>query len=138
MDLDKFKQINDQFGHRTGDLFLQAVTRRMKAQLRQEDVLARVGGDEFIALVPVMENGLDAQEIAIRLERCFDEPFEIEGQLFKGSASIGLAQFPEDGTTEEALQHAADLAMYQHKAKKPRREMKAFLRKKAEKELSAL
>jgi diguanylate cyclase (GGDEF)-like protein len=115
VDLDDFKQVNDSFGHRTGDLYLQAVTRRMKFQLRNGDILARIGGDEFIALVPILRSRTDAEEIATRLDRCFDEPFELEGLRLQGSASIGLAVFPDDGTTKEELQRSADAAMYAHK-----------------------
>jgi len=118
VDLDRFKQVNDEFGHRTGDLYLQAVARRMRAQMRGDDVLARVGGDEFIALVPVMNSRKDVEEIAVRLERCFDEPFEIDGHTFQGSASVGIAQFPVDGLNQEELQRAADRAMYIHKQEK--------------------
>ena len=110
LDLDKFKQINDQYGHRTGDLYLQAATGRMKFQLRSGDILARIGGDEFIALVPVLHSRADAEEIAVRLERCFDEPFEIDGIRFFGSVSVGLAVYPEDGVTKEELQRSADAA----------------------------
>jgi diguanylate cyclase (GGDEF)-like protein len=118
VDLDRFKQINDRYGHRTGDLYLQEVTRRMKLQLRSNDVLARIGGDEFIALVPILRNRDDAEEIAVRLDRCFDEPFDLEGLHLRGSASVGLAVYPEDGTTEEELQRSADAAMYAHKESK--------------------
>ena len=90
----------------------------MKLQLRSNDVLARIGGDEFIALVPILRNRDDAEEIAVRLDRCFDEPFDLEGLHLRGSASVGLAVYPEDGTTEEELQRSADAAMYAHKESK--------------------
>jgi diguanylate cyclase (GGDEF)-like protein len=115
VDLDRFKQVNDRYGHGIGDLYLQEVTRRMKLQLRTEDMLARIGGDEFIALVPILRGRVDAEEIAMRLERCFDEPFDLGGFTLQGSASVGLAVYPEDGVTEEELQRSADAAMYVHK-----------------------
>jgi diguanylate cyclase (GGDEF)-like protein len=118
VDLDRFKQVNDRYGHRTGDLYLQEVTRRMKLQLRTGDVLARIGGDEFIALVPILRDRADAEEIATRLERCFDEPFELDGPQLHGSASVGLAVYPEDGVSEEELQRSADAAMYANKQQK--------------------
>ena len=120
VDLDRFKQVNDLHGHRTGDLYLQEVTRRMKLQLRAEDVLARIGGDEFIALVPILHSHEDAEEIALRLERCFDAPFDIEGTILKGSASVGLAVYPDDGLNKEELQRSADAAMYANKELKRR------------------
>jgi diguanylate cyclase (GGDEF)-like protein len=122
VDLDKFKQINDRYGHRTGDFYLQEVTRRMKLQLRGDDVLARIGGDEFIALVPILRSHSDAEEIATRLEHCFDEPFELDGYTILGSASVGLAVYPEDGTTKEGLQRSADAAMYANKETRKRRD----------------
>jgi len=122
VDLDKFKQINDRYGHRTGDLYLQAVTARMKFQLRAGDILARIGGDEFIALVPIQRSRADVEEIAVRLERCFDEPFDIEGFKLLGSASVGLAVYPEDGSTKEDLQRSADAFMYAHKESKRHQE----------------
>jgi diguanylate cyclase (GGDEF)-like protein len=118
VDLDRFKQVNDRYGHRIGDLYLQEVTRRMKLQLRAGDVLARIGGDEFIALVPILHTRADAEEIAMRLEHCFDEPFELEDVRLTGSASVGLAVYPEDGATKEELQRHADGAMYAHKESK--------------------
>ena len=75
-------------------------------------MLARIGGDEFVALTPVLHVREDAEEIAHRLKHCFDEPFEIEGAVIRGSASVGLAVYPEDGSSKEALQRAADTAMY--------------------------
>ena len=122
VDLDRFKQVNDRFGHRIGDLYLQEVTRRMKDQLRGGDVLARIGGDEFIALVPILRSRRDAEEIVERLERCFDEPFDLDGMELRGSASVGLAVYPEDGTTKEELKRSADAAMYSHKEAKRQRE----------------
>jgi diguanylate cyclase (GGDEF)-like protein len=118
VDLDRFKQVNDLYGHRTGDLYLQEVTRRMKLQLRTGDVLARIGGDEFIALVPILRSRADAEEIAMRLERCFDESFDLDGFRMHGAASVGLAVYPEDGTTKEELQRSADAAMYANKETK--------------------
>jgi len=112
IDLDKFKQVNDQFGHRVGDLYLQEVALRMKLQLRGQDMLARLGGDEFAILVSLVNSRVDAEEIAFRLERCFDEPFAIEGCVLNGSASLGLAIYPEDGTTTDSLLSASDAAMY--------------------------
>jgi len=115
IDLDKFKQINDLHGHRVGDLYLQEVAVRMKRQLRVQDTLARLGGDEFAALVPVVRSVADVEEIAQRLERCFDEPFTVENLILKGAASVGIALYPRDGATKDDLLHVADTAMYHAK-----------------------
>ena len=112
IDLDEFKQVNDRFGHHVGDLYLQEVAVRMKLQLRTFDSLARLGGDEFAALVPVVRSRADVEEIAARLERCFDAPFRVNGSVLHGSASVGVALYPEDGVTKDSLLNAADAAMY--------------------------
>jgi diguanylate cyclase (GGDEF)-like protein len=112
IDLDHFKEVNDRCGHRVGDAFLQEAALRMKAQLRPTDMLARLGGDEFAALVPSIRNRADAEDIALRLERCFDQPLVVEGLTLRGSASVGIALYPEDATTRDRLLSAADAAMY--------------------------
>jgi diguanylate cyclase (GGDEF)-like protein len=84
----------------------------MKRQLRPHDTLARLGGDEFAALVPVVRSRAEVEEIAQRLERSFDEPFAIERLSLRGTASIGLALYPEDGASRDSLLNAADVAMY--------------------------
>lgn len=119
IDLDHFKQVNDLYGHRTGDLFLQEVTQRFSASLRGMDTLARVGGDEFIALVPVVRSRAEMEEIAQRLLRSFDAPFRIEGRAIMGSASIGIAVYPDDGLTKDELKRVADTAMYAQKPGMP-------------------
>jgi len=123
IDLDKFKPINDTYGHHVGDLFLQEVAIRMKQQLRSHDLLARLGGDEFAVLLPMVRNRTRIEEIAMRLEHCFAEPFAVEGHILPGSASFGYSIYPEDGATREALLSAADAAMYA--AKKFRKQASA-------------
>jgi len=118
IDLDKFKPINDRYGHHVGDLFLQEVALRMKQQLRGGDMLARLGGDEFAALVSEVKDRAGVEEAALRLERCFDEPFDVEGHRLQGAASIGIALYPEDGATPDSLLTAADAAMYAVKNRK--------------------
>ena len=100
------------YGHRTGDLYLQEVSARMKRQLRGADMLARVGGDEFAVLVPMVHGRADVEEIASRLEHCFTAPLKIEECVLRASASIGIALYPEDGPTKDSLMSAADAAMY--------------------------
>ena len=124
VDLDDFKQVNDLHGHRIGDLFLQEVTLRMKRQLRSHDMLARLGGDEFAVLLGVIRGRTDVEEVALRLERCFDEPFAIEGIALRGSTSVGVALYPEDGATKDSLLSTADIAMYTAKNSRRNRQQK--------------
>ncbi len=112
IDLDEFKQVNDLYGHHIGDLYLHEVARRMKRQFRGADQLARLGGDEFAALVPLVRSRAEVEEIAQRLERSFDEPFALDGLTLTGSASVGIALYPENGATRDGLLNAADAAMY--------------------------
>ena len=119
VDLDEFKQVNDLYGHHIGDLFLQEVARRMKHQLRSHDLLARLGGDEFAVLLPMVRSRADIEEISQRLEHCFDASLTLEGNIMQGSASFGIALYPEDGATRDSLLNVADSAMY---AAKPHNE----------------
>ena len=112
IDLDQFKSINDRYGHRVGDMYLQEASLRMKRQLRNVDMLARYGGDEFTAFIPAVRSTTDVEDVAERLRRCFDEPFLLEGHSFQGSASIGIAMYPEDGESMTSLLSTADAAMY--------------------------
>jgi diguanylate cyclase (GGDEF)-like protein len=115
IDLNEFKQVNDQFGHQVGDLYLQEVAARMKQQTRGGDMLARIGGDEFAVILPNVRRLAEVQEISMRLERCLDAPFVAEGYVVNGSASVGIALYPDDGTTRDSLLSAADAAMYVNK-----------------------
>ena len=112
VDLDHFKRVNDHFGHQAGDQYLQAVAARMKGQLRSCDTLARLGGDEFAALVRDVSSRAGMEEVAMRMKHCFDDPFSAAGNTIKGSASIGIAIYPEDGFTRDRLLNTADAAMY--------------------------
>ncbi len=112
IDLDEFKGINDIYGHHVGDRYLQEVSDRMKRQLRGHDLLARLGGDEFAVLVPTVRSRYEVEEIASRLERSMDDPFRIEEYSIQGSASLGIAIYPEDGVSKDTLFKTADAAMY--------------------------
>jgi diguanylate cyclase (GGDEF)-like protein len=121
IDLDEFKQVNDLYGHQVGDRYLQEVALRMQRQLRSHDLLARLGGDEFAALVSLVRSRAEVEEIAHRIQRSFDEPFVIESNSITGSASLGIAIFPEDGNSKDSLLSTADAAMYA--AKKSARQL---------------
>lgn len=112
IDLDDFKLVNDQYGHRAGDQYLQEAARRMNQQLRPGDMLARLGGDEFAAIIPRVCSRADVADIAGRLENCFEKPFMLEECTIRGTASVGVALYPEDGGDRESLLSAADAAMY--------------------------
>ncbi|MFZ1085896.1 MAG: GGDEF domain-containing protein, partial [Terracidiphilus sp.] len=120
IDLDKFKPINDTYGHHVGDLYLQEVAARMSKQLLGGDMLARLGGDEFAALVSLHHGRYDLDKIIARLKSCFAEPFILEGHTIQGAASIGFALYPENGANRDELLNAADAAMYHVKKSKNR------------------
>jgi diguanylate cyclase (GGDEF)-like protein len=135
IDLDGFKQVNDLHGHHVGDLYLQEIARRMKQQLRSHDLLARLGGDEFAVLLPKVRNRAGVEEISLRLENCFNDPLELEGRTLQGSASFGLAVYPEDSATGDGLLSAADAAMYA--AKNTKRQIEKILNSSLHVELSS-
>jgi len=115
LDLDGFKDINDQFGHATGDEFLVAVAKRLKSALREGDTLARIGGDEFVAVMADLEHAHDCDPLLRRLLQVAAEPVPIDGHPLQVSASIGVTIFPLDGSSAEQLVRHADQAMYQAK-----------------------
>jgi diguanylate cyclase (GGDEF)-like protein len=115
IDLNEFKKVNDIHGHQIGDLYLQQVVARIKHQLRGQDMLARLGGDEFAVLLPTVRNRAAVEEIAHRIGMCFESPFNFEGHIVHGSASIGIALYPEDGTSRDSLLSSADAEMYVNK-----------------------
>jgi len=106
------KVVNDKFGHTVGDVYLRLIAARFRAQLRSTDTLARIGGDEFLVMTPHAEHFDPAEVLLRRLHSCFDEPFLIENECIEGSASFGLARYPEDGISVEELQRSVDHAMY--------------------------
>ena len=131
VDLDDFKQVNDRYGHHIGDFYLQEVARRMKGQLRDKDMVARMGGDEFSLLLPAVRSQEEVFEIAQRIERCFDQPLSIEGLSLQASISTGIALYPANGRNKEELLRAADEAMYAVKhPKQMKREQELRMRQK--------
>lgn len=117
LDLDRFKNINDTFGHNEGDMVLRNVAQRFKQCLRVTDTIARVGGDEFILLVDQYTDPRDLGDIADKLLVAAALPFDIHGQECQLSASIGIATFPDDGCDAQILMKNADIAMYRAKNK---------------------
>ena len=116
LDLDKFKFINDTYGHPAGDQYLTAISELLRSALRSTDTVARWGGDEFAILLPETEKGA-ALDVANKLLQLFNETtFNIAGHDMSPSASIGMALFPEHGADFEALIVYADAAMYQAKS----------------------
>lgn len=112
LDLDHFKEVNDNLGHSMGDRLLKAVASRLQGCLRSGDTLSRFGGDEFMLLLPEIRSRDDVVVIADKILDRLSAPFSIDGhQLFVG-ASIGIAMYPEAGNREEALIQSADIAMY--------------------------
>ncbi|MEI7613083.1 MAG: diguanylate cyclase [Betaproteobacteria bacterium] len=116
IDLDKFKPINDEYGHAVGDLLLKAVAERMQQCVRDSDTLARIGGDEFVVVLSGIGEGLDALGVAEKIRLALNTPFElVEGIVADIACSIGVALYPEHGLTEKSLFKKADDAMYQAK-----------------------
>ena len=112
IDLDRFKAVNDQHGHQMGDLVLQAAAKRMQACLRQSDMIARQGGDEFVAVLQDVGDDCAAGLAALRLIEELSRPFEFDGQDISIGASVGIALLPEDGVDAHTLFSRADVAMY--------------------------
>lgn len=115
IDLDHFKEINDQQGHHIGDAVLIEVARRLEGCLRKEDFIARLGGDELAVILPEIKSSEHATLIANKIIDQCNKSFLIEDLSLKISASIGIAIAPKDATDPEALLKYADLAMYQAK-----------------------
>jgi diguanylate cyclase (GGDEF)-like protein len=116
IDLNDFKQINDQYGHEVGDQLLRISAERLQKSLRSCDIIGRPGGDEFVALVPDV-SGEVAEKLALRLTRRLEEAYHIDGKELSCAASIGLALYPEHANTLTGLMRAADAAMYRAKAR---------------------
>jgi len=112
LDLDRFKLINDSFGHRSGDMVLNEVARRLQGLVRSIDTVARVGGDEFVLVVSPSAARADAEEIGRRANEILSTPFQLEGVDLRVSSSSGIAFYPTDGGSAESVLAHADAAMY--------------------------
>jgi len=115
LDLDDFKQVNDTYGHEVGDQLLKFVAERLRAAVRADDTVARLCGDEFIVLMERVENREALEAVSEKIRQKLSAGFLIEGQLIRVQTSIGIAMFPEDGDSPEALMKQADMRMYADK-----------------------
>jgi diguanylate cyclase (GGDEF)-like protein len=115
IDVDRFKQVNDQHGHKIGDLYLQQIAARLMSRVRNTDKLARIGGDEFLLIATAVHSIEDVEAYRRRLEGCFEHSFILDGSRVLGSASIGIAVYPDHGANAEELKRHADIDMYSAK-----------------------
>jgi diguanylate cyclase (GGDEF)-like protein/PAS domain S-box-containing protein len=121
LDLDRFKRINDSYGHATGDALLTAVATALVRCMRREDTIARIGGDEFAILLESPDGALDAPTAAERILHTLREPLSVDDRLFHASVSIGIAYPERADQAPSAILANADLAMYRAKAAGPAR-----------------
>lgn len=112
IDLDRFKIVNDTLGHHVGDHLLVQVAKRLKSTVREQDVISRLGGDEFLVLLPEITHARKAQQIAENIIDALTEPFMIDGHRIMIGGSIGVSMFPQHAKSFNALLHHADNAMY--------------------------
>jgi diguanylate cyclase len=117
IDLDDFKKVNDSHGHEVGDKVLRVIAERLQSSVRADDTVGRHGGDEFVYLILDVENENYLEDIAKKIRNTIAATCEIEGVPFTVKASIGIATYPQDGSTPEELLKGADKAMYNAKEK---------------------
>ncbi len=115
LDVDRFKDVNDSLGHSAGDDLLQQLARRLSSCVRVSDIVGRLGGDEFVVVLPALSSMEAIESCVEKLLYAFAEPFTVGDQLLHVSCSIGIAVFPDDATTIDALMSHADMAMYDAK-----------------------
>lgn len=112
LDIDNFKEINDTLGHYSGDRLLKQVVSRLQGVVRKSDTLARIGGDDFAILLPVVTKSKDIIQFIGKMQKVFIDPFSIEGLKLEVQASIGVAMFPEHGKEVDTLMQRANVALY--------------------------
>ena len=117
LDLNKFKQVNDNFGHAVGDLLLQEVARRLRCAMRDEDTVARVGGDEFVVLLESAKHADIAVRVVDKIRTSLSQPMALDGRSLQVLPSIGIAHYPEHGEGVAQLLKYADAAMYLDKSR---------------------
>ncbi|MEQ1439608.1 diguanylate cyclase [Fontimonas sp. SYSU GA230001] len=115
LDLDRFKQINDSYGHETGDQVLVAVADRLRSTVRPSDTVARLAGDEFVIIAPGLRSDQDAEFLAQKLVERFEQPLDLPGRSITSRLSVGITLYPLDDSDVEGLLRHADSAMYQAK-----------------------
>jgi diguanylate cyclase (GGDEF)-like protein len=115
LDMDRFKSINDTLGHDAGDELLRQVADRISASVRESDMVARLGGDEFVVLMEGLPTYAAAAEVARKIIKATSLPFSVGSQNLKTSVSVGIALYPQDGSSVSTLMRNADLAMYHAK-----------------------
>lgn len=115
IDLDRFKPINDQYGHAAGDTVLKAIAERLHGMLRTSDTICRQGGDEFVILLPEFDEPAHIEKLARNLREAIQQPCSVDGKQLSVSAAIGIACYPEHGSSVDELVRQADSAMYQAK-----------------------
>lgn len=112
LDLDHFKPVNDKYGHAVGDQLLRQVADRLKAAVREADTVARIGGDEFVLLMPELSEEESVLGLATKVQEALRAPFYVEGHDLPISCSIGVSVYPQDGDEADALTKSADESMY--------------------------
>jgi len=112
LDLDRFKEVNDTLGHRTGDELLRLVGPRIEGVLRSSDTVARLGGDEFAVLLPTAPDAEAGAEVGAKILQALERPFRVDGAELEVGASLGIACYPEHGEDVDTLMQRADMAMY--------------------------
>ncbi|WP_243373022.1 EAL domain-containing protein [Geotalea sp. SG265] len=115
LDLDRFKGINDTLGHLAGDGLLAAVAERLMGCIRETDTVARIGGDEFVIIIPALEHTEDLSKVAEKILAVISKPLDLKGKEIFITASMGIAVYPDDGNDVYGLLKNADFAMYQAK-----------------------
>jgi diguanylate cyclase (GGDEF)-like protein len=118
LDLNGFKKVNDAYGHVTGDAVLRAVAQRFRAVARDNDLIARIGGDEFAVLARGVHSRSEASDIGQRYVAALDDAVCVGDHVHYIGVAVGVAFYPDDGATAEEIMHSADLAMYAAKAER--------------------
>ena len=115
LDLDRFKTINDSYGHHAGDQLLRDIGERTRSCVREIDTVSRLGGDEFVVVLPELRDGVDAAAVARKILSAVTQPYRIESHDIAVTPTLGISLYPQDGNDAETLLRNADTAMYHAK-----------------------